>query len=36
MSDIKEIEIHSLYATVLRETENEAIQEIDPDLYNSI
>jgi len=36
MSDIKEIDINSLHATVLRETENETIQEIDPDLYNSI
>ncbi len=36
MSEIKEIDINSLYAIVLRETENETIQEIDPDLYNSI
>jgi len=36
VSEIKEIDINSLYATVLRETENETTQEIDPDLYNSI
>ncbi len=36
MSEIKEIDINSLYATVLRETENDTIQEIDPDLYHSI
>jgi len=36
MSEIKKIDINSLYAIVLRETENETIQEIDPDLYSSI
>jgi len=36
VSEIKEIDINSLYAIVLRETENETTQEIDPDLYNLI
>jgi DNA replication factor GINS len=36
MSDQKEMDINSLYGIVLRETENESIQEIDPDLYTSI
>ncbi len=33
MSGSKEIDINSLYVIVLRETENEAIQEIDSNLY---
>ncbi|MFQ5572721.1 MAG: hypothetical protein ACE5EJ_00570 [Nitrosopumilaceae archaeon] len=33
MSGSKEIDINSLYVIVLRETENESIQEIDPNLY---
>ena len=36
MSSPKEIEINSLYATVLRETENDSIQEVDPNLYTII
>lgn len=36
MSGSKEIDINSLYAIVLRETENETIQEVDPNLYSSI
>ena len=36
MSGSKKIDINSLYTIVLRETENEAIQEIDPNLYTLI
>ena len=36
MSESKEITINSLYSTVLREVENESVQEIDPTLYDSI
>lgn len=36
MSSSKEIDINSLYGIVLRETENESIQEVDPNLYTSI
>ena len=36
MSGSKEIDINSLYTIVLRETENETIQEIDPNLYTLI
>jgi DNA replication factor GINS len=31
-----EIDVNSLYATLLRETENDTIQEVSPDLYISI
>ncbi|MGQ0376572.1 MAG: DNA replication complex subunit Gins51 [Nitrososphaerota archaeon] len=31
-----EIDVNSLYATLLRETENDTIQEVSPDLYTSI
>jgi len=36
MSDVKKIDIHSLYQLTLRETENDTVQEVDPNLYNSI
>ncbi|HXW02904.1 MAG TPA: hypothetical protein VD651_01390 [Nitrosarchaeum sp.] len=36
MSDQKEMDINSLYSIVLRETENESIQEINPDFYTSV
>lgn len=36
MSGSKEMDINSLYGTVLRETENESIQEIDSGLYTMI
>jgi len=36
MSETKEMDINSLYTIVLRETENESIQEIDPGLYTLI
>ena len=36
MSDPKEMDINLLYVKVLRETENESIQEIDPNLYTLI
>ncbi|MFQ5572989.1 MAG: hypothetical protein ACE5EJ_01930 [Nitrosopumilaceae archaeon] len=36
MSGPKEIDVNLLYGIVLRETENENIQEIDPNLYTSI
>lgn len=36
MSGSKEIDINSLYGTVLRETENDSIQEIDPSFYTTI
>lgn len=36
MSEPKEITINSLYSAVLREVESEAVQEVDPDLYDGI
>ena len=36
MSESKEINIHSLYAIVLREIENKNVQEIPPNFYSSI
>ena len=36
MSSSKEININSLYLTVLRETENEAVQELDSNFYTLI
>lgn len=36
MSESNEIDIHSLHAIVLRETENDSIQEIDPDFYRNL
>ncbi len=36
MSESKEIDINSLYGIILRETENESIQEIDQNLYTMI
>jgi DNA replication factor GINS len=34
--DETEIDVNSLYATLLRETENDTVQEVSPDLYISI
>jgi len=36
MSDSKKIDANSLYIILLRETENETVQEISSDLYTSI
>ena len=36
MSESKEITINSLYSIVLREVENETVQEVDPGLYDNI
>lgn len=36
MSDSKKIDANSLYSILLRETENDTVQEISPDLYTSI
>ena len=36
MSVSKEIDVNSLYSIVLRETENDTVQEISPKLYTSI
>lgn len=36
MSNQKEIDITSLYATVLREAENDSVLEIEPDFYRTI
>ena len=36
MSGSKEMDINSLYLIVLRETENESIREIDPNLYTLV
>ena len=36
MSESNEIDIHSLHAIVLRETENDSIQEIEPDFYRNL
>ena len=36
MSDSKKIDVNSLYTILLRETENDTVQEISPDLYTSI
>ena len=36
MSESNEIDIHSLHSIVLRETENDSIQEIDPDFYRNL
>lgn len=36
MSEIKKIDVSSLYATLLREIENDSVQEIDPQLYSNI
>ena len=33
MSELKEINVHSLYSILLRETENDTVQEIDSELY---
>ncbi len=33
MSELKEIDANSLYSILLRETENETVQEIHPELY---
>src|SRR5207245_891111 len=36
MSETKKIDVNSLYALLLREVENESVQEIDPKLYGNI
>ena len=36
MSESHQIDLHSLHSTVLRETENEIIQEIDPSFYRNL
>ena len=36
MSDSKKIDANSLYTILLRETENDTVQEVSPDLYTSI
>ena len=36
MSELNEIDIHSIHAIVLRETENASIQEIEPDFYRNL
>ncbi len=36
MSETKKIDVNSLYAILLREVENESVQEIDPKLYVNI
>src|SRR2546428_3544896 len=36
MSETKKIDVNSLYALLLREVENDTVQEIDPNLYSNI
>ena len=36
MSETKKIDVNSLYAILLREAENDSVQEIDPKLYSNI
>jgi len=36
MSETKKIDVNSLYALLLREVENDSVQEIDPHLYGNI
>jgi len=36
MSETKKIDVNSLYAILLREVENDTVQEIDPNLYSNI
>lgn len=36
MSETKKIDVNSLYSILLREIENESVQELDPNLYNNI
>lgn len=36
MTELKEIDINYLYGAVLRETENDSIQELNPELYRQI
>ena len=36
MSESNEIDLHSLHSVVLRETENDSIQEIDPNFYRNL
>ncbi len=36
MSESNEIDINSLHATVLRETESDSIQEINPNFYRGL
>ena len=36
MSEAKKIDVNSLYSVLLREVENDSVQELDPELYASI
>lgn len=36
MSETKKIDVHTLYSILLREAENESVQELDPKFYNNI
>jgi DNA replication factor GINS len=36
MSEIKKIDVNSLYSVLLREIENDLVQEIDPEFYKSL
>ena len=36
MSEIKKIDVNSLYSVLLREVENDQVQEIDPEFYKSL
>src|SRR5574337_416820 len=36
MSETKKIDVNSLYAILLREVENDTVQEVDPNLYHNI
>ncbi len=36
MSETKKIDVNSLYSILLREVENESVQELDPQFYNNI
>ena len=36
MSETKKIDVNSLYSILLREVENESVQELDPKFYNNI
>ena len=36
MSETKKIDVNSLYGILLREVENDSVQEVDPNLYNNL
>ena len=36
MSETKKIDVNTLYAILLREVENDTVQEVDPNLYHNI